>query len=99
VRRRSCGAGVLSIQQPFGRDQLVFAGARHTAPLALALGKQGSGEMRWIALLVICVALAFVPWRRVYLRIKPYALRVAIGVVLFATIVAVTFNIGALKLL
>jgi len=55
--------------------------------------------MRWIALLVICVALAFVPWRRVYLRIKPYALRVAIGVVLFATIVAVTFNIGALKLL
>ena len=55
--------------------------------------------MRWIALLVVCVALAFVPWRRVYLRAKPYALRVAIGVVLFATIVAVTFNIGALKLL
>lgn len=59
VRRRSCGAGVLSIQQPFGRDQLVFARARHTAPLAHALGKQGGGEMStpldWMIVLM-CVA-------------------------------------------
>ena len=45
MRRRSCGAGVLSIQQPFGRDQLVFARPRHPTPLAYASGKQGEREM------------------------------------------------------
>jgi hypothetical protein len=55
--------------------------------------------MRWVLLVSICIALAFLPWARIFKALKPYFLRLAIGLGLAALIVFLTYHFGPLKLL
>jgi xanthine/uracil/vitamin C permease (AzgA family) len=55
--------------------------------------------MRWVLLAVICITLAFLPWRGIAIAIKPSALRLAIGLGLATFIVFLTYHFGPIKLL
>ncbi len=55
--------------------------------------------MRWVLLVLICVVLAFLPWARIVRAIKPYSIRLAIGLGVAALIVLMTYHFGPLKLL